>query len=279
MISMLRYAIGRWDLIGWLFVICFFLGSSILNGKPVAPAVGGAFGIIGLMFLIGLSVEVLIETIKHLKGVGTITGFLTNGPEALIVIVGLVQGDILFANSTPLGSNFANPMVLIVATLLLGRFQATLATHFAYLLITLVITMVLAGSFFYLPESSYQVWIGATLSITLLLYFKRPAEADEDVEIEDQLSRLWFIPALMVLTVAGYCLDPVVEFTSKASEAPKGLIGFVVLSFLSSWPEFKSIYALVNRQKYSAGLLNTLVSNIINLWLAIGGVLIYLVLS
>ena len=279
MISMLKNSLWRYDLMGWLLVMVFFLGSAIVNGKPIAMAMIGALAIIGLMFLVGLSVEVLIEGIKHMKGLGTITGLLTNGPEALIVIVGLVQGDILFANSTPLGSNFVNPLVLASATLLLGSFTKTLSNHLGYCLVSLTLTMLMAGSFFFLPERLYIIWLVVVAIVTLVLFFKRPVEADEEVDTEVQLSRLWALPALIVLIGAGYLLDPVVDFTSKASAAPKGMIGFIVLSFLSSWPEFKTIFALVNRQRYSAGILNTIVSNIINLWLAIGGLIVYLILA
>lgn len=277
--GMLKNALWRYDLLGWLLVMVFFTGSAIFHDKPIPKALIGALAIIGLMFLIGLAVEVVIESIKHLRGVGTITGLLTNGPEALIVIVGLVQGDILFANSTPLGSNFVNPLVLIVATLLLGRFRHTLYKHLSYCIVALVLTMLMAGSFFYLPEQLYWGWVIVVGIVSLVLFFKRPAETDEEIDIQHQIPRYWAIPALLVLIGAGYLLDPVVAFTSKASAAPKGLIGFTVLSFLSSWPEFKTIFALVSRQKYSAGILNTIVSNIINLWLAISGLVVYLLVA
>ena len=274
--GILRNALWRYDLVGWLLVMVFFMGSAIIHDKPIPKALIGAIAIIGLMFLVGLSVEVLIEGIKHMKGLGTITGLLTNGPEALIVVVGLVQGDILFANSTPLGSNFVNPVVLVAATLLLGRFRYTLSSHLGYCTVALLLTMGMAGSFFYIPESAYWIWIGLTGIVSFTLFYQRPAEADEEVDLQDQIPRYWAIPAVLVLVAAGYLLDPVVAFTSEASAAPKGLIGFAVLSFLSSWPEFKTIFALVSRQQYSAGILNTIVSNIINLWLAMAGLLVYL---
>lgn len=279
MFSILKGAVGKYDLAGWSLVAVFFTSSAIINGKPVVPALGGAIGIIGLMLVVGLAVEVLIETIKHFRGLGTITGLLTNGPEALIVLIGLIHGDILFANSTPLGSNFVNPVVLVIATLLLGSFTVTLRIHLGYFLLSLFVTAIMAGSFFYLPEKQYPVWIGVVLTLSLLLFYNRPKEEDGESEPEDQIPRLWFLPALVTLTGAGYLLDPVVSFTSEASAASKDLIGFTVLSFLSSWPEFKTIFALVSRQKYSAGILNTITSNIINLWLAVGGLTVYLILA
>ncbi len=67
---------------------------------------GAALRVVLVMVVIGISIEVIIESLKGVKGLGTITGFITNGPELVCLIVGLVAGDILFAASTPLGSNF-----------------------------------------------------------------------------------------------------------------------------------------------------------------------------
>ncbi len=273
--GILRNAVWRYDLLGWLIVIVFFGTSAYFNDKNMALTFIGAIGIIGLMFLIGLSVELLIESIKHLKGIGTITGLLTNFPEALVVIVGLVDNDILFANSTPLGSNFANPLVLIFAALIL-RNLGTIAKIFpGYTLITLFFTLLVASTFFFIPIAWYPYWLGVLLIGTLTLFFKRPDEIDEEEEFTENISGWWFFPSTIVLVMAGYYLDPVVEFASESSSAPKGLIGFAVLSILSSWPEFKTIFALINRKKQSAGILNILISNIINLWLAGAGVVLY----
>lgn len=270
-----RNSVWRYDLIGWLAVIAFFGISALVNDKDLPRTFIGAIGIIGLMFLIGLSVEILIETIKHLRGLGTITGLLTNFPEMLVVIVGLVDNDILFANSTPLGSNFVNPIVLIFAAFLLGTLKMVFKIYPWYTAITLITTISIAGSFFLIPIDGYVWWLVILVIITLILFFKRPDEVDDDEESSEFISGFWFLPSALVLIIAGYFLDPVVEFAHEASAAPKGLIGFAVLSILSSWPEFKTIFALINRKKYSAGVLNTLISNIINLWLAGGGVVLY----
>lgn len=272
--TMLKQSIWFYDLIGWLAVLLFFGISAIVNGQSLLMASVGALGIIILMFIVGLSVEVIIETIKHIKGIGTITGLLTNFPEALVVIVGLVNGDILFANSTPLGSNFVNPIVMVFAALIAGRLISVFKGHPVYMIITLIFTCFLAILFFWLPIHQYDYWLLGLVFITGILFFWRPDETDEE-ENAEPLGIQWFFPATIVLVVAGYMLDPMVNFASEASSVSKGLIGFTVLSVLSSWPEFKSIFSLISRNKSSAAILNTLVSNIINLWLAGAGVLLY----
>ncbi|MBU0960010.1 MAG: sodium:proton exchanger, partial [Proteobacteria bacterium] len=99
------------DLVVWLLVLAFFCGSALFFHGNVQLSFIGACGIIVEMMIIGLSVEIIIESIKHIKGIGTVTGFITNGPEALCLIAGLAAGDVLFAASTPLGSNFMNPIL------------------------------------------------------------------------------------------------------------------------------------------------------------------------
>ncbi len=63
----------------------------------------------------------------------------------------------------------------------------------------------------------------------------------------------WLIPAIIGLTVSGYCLDPVVSFAAIHSHAPKGVIGFVVLATLTSWPEFKSCLATAQQRETTGG--------------------------
>lgn len=275
MVSVLKQAVWRYDVLGWLLVILFFLLSAFFNDRALSLSLIGAIGVIGLMFIIGLSVEVIIETIKDMKGLGTITGLLTNLPEALVVIVGLVNNDLLFANSTPLGSNFINPIVLILGALLLKCLIFLIRIYPIYTMLTLLGTLAISGIFFYLPIDLYPYWLGALLLITIPLFIARPSEVDEDEALKERISRWWFFPAIIILTVCGYYLDPMVSFASEASSAPKGLIGFGVLAFLSSWPEFKTIFGLINREKYSAGLLNILISNIVNLWLAGAGLVLF----
>ncbi|MDX9897192.1 MAG: sodium:proton exchanger, partial [Desulfofustis sp.] len=84
------------DLLVWLLVIGFFCGSSLLFGGDLRLSFLGATGIIIEMLLIGICIEIIIEALKMTRGIGTITGFITNGPEALCLVVGLVAGDILF---------------------------------------------------------------------------------------------------------------------------------------------------------------------------------------
>lgn len=270
-------SVTRLDIVVWVLVLFFFCGSSLIFEGNLQLAFMGASGIIMEMMMISLSIEIIIESIKHMKGIGTVTGFITNGPEALCLIVGLVVGDVLFAASTPLGSNFMNPILLVTAAILCKIVITTFKTKPLYSGVTIISTATLAVSFFLIPESFYRYWLIATILITVPLFFLRPDEGEEESDaMYDKGARLWLIPAILLLIGTGYLLDPVVSFAAEHSKAPKGLIGFFVLASLTSWPEFKSCLALLGRRKPLAAILNITISNITNIWLAAGGVGFYL---
>jgi cation:H+ antiporter len=265
------------DLVVWVLVLTFFCGSSILFQGDLQLSFIGASGIIIEMILIGLAVEIIIESIKHIKGIGTVTGFITNGPEALCLIVGLVAGDVLFAASTPLGSNFMNPVLLVTAAIICKMTFQTLKTKPVYSVITIVSTASLAISFYFIPEPFYKYWLIIALVLTVPLFYLRPGEGEEESdEMYHKSARRWLIPAILLLLGAGYFLDPVVSFAAEQSKAPKGVIGFLVLASLTSWPEFKSCLALLSRNKPLAAILNITISNITNIWLAASGIGFYL---
>jgi cation:H+ antiporter len=270
-------AIGRLDLIVWLLVILFFCGSSMLFGGDLQLSFIGAGGIIFEMLIISVCIEIIIECLKDTKGIGTITGFITNGPEALCLIVGLVAGDIIFASSTPLGSNFMNPILLLVATLVCKQFIATFSTHRTFTLTTIFSTAVVAITFYLIKVEYYLAWLCVVLALTGILFFMRPKEqAADSSEPPLFVSNYWLLPAVFVLVGAGYFLDSVVTFAAENSKAPKGLIGFLVLATLTSWPEFKSCISLLSRKNTVAAILNITVSNITNIWLAASGLSFYL---
>ena len=270
-------SVTRLDIVVWLLVLTFFCGSSLLFQGNLQLSFMGASGIIVEMMLIGLSIEIIIESIKHIKGIGTVTGFITNGPEALCLVVGLIAGDVLFAASTPLGSNFMNPILLVTATILCKITLETFKTKPLYSIITIISTASLAVSFYLIPESFYTYWLIIAVIVTVPLFFLRPDEGEEESDaMYHEGARRWLIPAILLLLGTGYFLDPVVSFAAEHSKAPKGVIGFLVLASLTSWPEFKSCLALLGRRKPLAAILNITISNITNIWLAAGGIGFYL---
>ncbi|MFO7595068.1 MAG: sodium:proton exchanger [Desulfocurvibacter africanus] len=259
------------DAAAWLLVPAFFIVSALITGGNMTMAFMGAAGIVLIMFLVGASIEVLIESIKDIRGLGTMVGFITNGPEALCLLVGLLAGDVLFAASTPLGSNVVNPLMLLAAGLLTGTMAAVSRTRPRYTLLCILCTALTAVSFF-LAGLSMWLWLLVAAAVSFGFFFLRPPEPGVEHHGEEALPKVWLIPAGLVVVIAGYFLDPIVTFTAQHSQAPKGLIGFFVLATLTSWPEFKSTLSLLRRRRPLAAILNITVSNITNLWLAMAGV-------
>lgn len=278
--QLLAGSISRIDLAVWVAVILFFCGSSTLFHGNLQLSFIGAAGVIVEMLIIGVCIEIIIEALKPKKGIGTITGFITNGPEALCLIVGLAVGDILFAASTPLGSNFMNPVLLVIAALLCSMSLAVFRCKPFYTGATVLLTIIFSISFFLLPEAYYPWWAAGVCIITIPLFLIRPKESSsgQPEEILHQADR-WLWPAIIILICTGYFLDSVVGFAAEHSKAPKGVIGFFILATLSSWPEFKSCLSLLSRGKTLSAILNITVSNITNIWLAVIGVATYLALT
>jgi cation:H+ antiporter len=264
------------DLIISGLVVAFFVCSALINGGDVGGSIRGAVLIMAVMFLVGAAIEVIIEVLRDLPGLGTAVGFITNGPEALCLVVGLISGDIIFAASTPLGSNFMNPLMLFAAAFCAGGLAVVFRSHRAFTAATLALTMSLAGVFFLLEPRHFLAWLVAVLVVSVVLFLRRPGDPVNSDEDPVNLPRWWLVPALVLLIGAGYTLDPVVDFTAERSRAPKGLIGFVVLAALTSWPEFRSSLTLLRRQRITSAVLNITVSNLTNLWLAVIGTAVYL---
>ncbi|SDO82309.1 sodium:proton exchanger [Desulforhopalus singaporensis] len=275
--NFLKNSIEKLDLVAWLLVLCFFCGSALLFGGNLLLATVGAVGVIVAMLLIGISIEIIIESLKNTKGIGTLTGFITNGPEAVCLLVGLVAGDIIFAASTPLGSNFMNPILLLVAAIVCGQFSRLFRSNRLYTITTVSLTTFAAGGFFLLPRSFYLYWLAASVVVSSTLFYLRPMETELPLEEPHSFNpNYWFLPSIGILVVSGYYLDPIVSFAAANSLAPKGVIGFIVLATLTSWPEFKSCLGLLRRKKILAAILNITVSNITNIWLAAIGVATFL---
>lgn len=271
-------SVSKLDLAVWLLVILFFCGSAMLFGGDMQMAFIGSGGIIFEMLLIGISIEIIIETLKTTRGIGTLTGFITNGPEAVCLIVGLAVGDIIFASSTPLGSNFMNPILLLCAALATHQLAVLFRTHRLYTIATFSVSATLAIIFYALQPQQYIYWVITAAAVSVALFYLRPGEPLPDTSSSVvTTSKFWLIPSALVLTIAGYFLDPVVSFAAEHSHAPKGVIGFVVLATLTSWPEFKSSLSLLKRGRHVAAILNITVSNITNIWLAVAGIVFYLV--
>ena len=275
--DILKSSVQKLDLIIWGVTILFFLLSALFLGWIISSSILWAIGIIILMFFVGLSIELILAALQNVKWLWAITGFITNGPEALVLIVWLIWGNVLFAASTPLGSNVMNPILLLLALIVswvffkLQDFKYKKYFSFAFL-----ITAFFALIFFVIWESLYPLWL-LTAVITTVILFRKKFDYEEQAESNIQPEKYYLPLGIVMLLVSGFFLDPIVSYTAEASKAPKGVIGFLVLATLTSWPEFKSVLSLFNKWKILDGFVNIFVSNITNIWLAASWVLVWLI--
>lgn len=129
--------------------------------------------------------------------------------------------------------------------------------------------------FMKLPEEYYWIWLVVTLIVSIVIYVKRPEDNGKS-EPSTLTKTSLFIGIGMVL-LGGFFLDKSVDFVATASMMPKVGIGLFILSGLTSWPEFKSAKTLFMEGRVTAALLNIVVSNVTNLWLAGGGVFYHII--
>ena len=273
-------SIQKLDFVIWGITLFFFLWSAILLWWNINESFIWASWIIVLMFLVWFSIELILSALKNVKWVWKITWFITNWPEALVLIVWLIAWNVLFAASTPLWSNLMNPILLFTAILITWYLIKLRDFNYKwFFIISFIITAIFAIIFFKIPENYYLYWIIISFLISVYLFTRKFDEEEEIEEITVDVSKLYLPLWLWILLISWYFLDPVVDFTAEASMAPKWVIWFLVLATLTSWPEFKSVLALLKRNKTLDAFENILVSNITNLWLAIIWISIWMMMK
>jgi len=275
---LLSYAkrwIGIVDISGWFLVIIFFLSYAFFSRGDIALSLLSSFLIILIMTVVSITIEVIIDFLKHKQGIGSILGFITNGPEMLVLVVGISTGDALFGVSTPLGSNIINPLVIVVAAVISGVALKLFRKENLYGLSVIIFTVGVTLLFYTLKEGSYAGWAFLVFGITFYFFYRKPKEGTNS-EKKSFMPRWALSLSVVLLVVSGYFLDPVVEFAGEVSNVPKGSIGFFALALLSSWPELKSCLTLFRRRMIEAAVFNIFVSNITNTWLGVLGVVAYL---
>lgn len=273
---------SRIDGVAWVVVLVFFIASALMYGGNVQHAFLAALAIIVLLFIVSHSIELILRALSDHPKLGEITGYVTNGPEALVLIVGLIHHKLDMAMGVPLGSNFANPILMVMAALLTGSVVVMLKQNTWRTLPILIVAMALAGGYFLIPKTLMALsgWAAVTLIASVLMYLYKGTESNEEAGLDggddDNLATsisFWYlVPAVVLLVGAGYFLDSVVTQAAQVSHVPEGMISFFVLSFMTSWPEFRAALALFQRHQPASGVMNIVVSNITNLWLAVAGV-------
>jgi len=215
-------SLQKLDFVIWGITLIFFIGSAFFLGWNINESFSWASWIIVLMFLIWFSIELILSALKNVKWVWKITWFITNWPEALVLIVGLISWNILFAASTPLGSNVMNPILLFTALIITWiLFKLKEFQYKKFFTISFIITSILAVLFFKISENYYLYWLITSFIVSVYLFTRKFEHNEENQEITEKVSKLYLPLWLVILLISWYFLDPVVNFTAESSKAPK----------------------------------------------------------
>jgi Ca2+:H+ antiporter len=240
------------------------------DASPTAVFVvsGGALG--GLAWLIGLATESVGARFGPAV-TGLLQTTLGNLPELFIVLFALSAGEVVVAQTSILGSLFANALLVLGLTIVAGarassggvmRFRKRLPNDTATLLLLALSAIVLLGLSDRLGDraSEHEVEISVVGAVCLLLVYGAwlwsYLRSDRRVEpaLEEPQGGLPFRPAIVLLAVAD-AIDPAVE----ALGISKAFTGIVIVGIAGNAVE--NVVGITLARKGQADLAVSIVKN------------------
>jgi Ca2+:H+ antiporter len=263
--------------------VCATAGA--LHYSDVSPTAvfvvsGGALG--GLAWLIGLATESVGARFGPAV-TGLLQTTLGNLPELFIVLFALSAGEVVVAQTSILGSLFANALLVLGLTIVAGarassggvmRFRKRLPNDTATLLLLALSAIVLLGLSDRLGDraSEHEVEISVVGAVCLLLVYGAwlwsYLRSDRLVEpaLEEPQGGLPFRPAIVLLAVAGlaaaFVSDWFVDAIDPAVEAlgiSKAFTGIVIVGIAGNAVE--NVVGITLARKGQADLAVSIVKN------------------
>ena len=246
---------SRWLLLGAIFALTAVAGLlHFADADPVAIFIASAAALGGLAWVVGIGTE---SVGAHFGPAvtGVLQTTLGNLPELFIVLFALAAGEIVVAQTSILGSLFANALLVLGLAIVAGsrqasdgvmRFHARLPNDTATLLLLAVFIIVLLGLSDEVGDraSEHQVAISAIGAVCLLCvygawlwsYLRTPGGHEPAIE-QSAHDGLPLRSAVALLAFAGIgaafvsdwfvdALDPAVE----ALGISKAFTGFVIVA-------------------------------------------------
>ena len=244
-----------WAIAGGVFALVVVGGAlHYADADPVVVFVVTGLGLAGLAWVIGVATESVGARFGPAI-TGVLQSTLGNLPELFIVVFALAAGEVVIAQTSILGSIFANAMLVLGGAIVAGsvtsrdgtmRFQRRLPNDTATLLLLAVFIIVLLGQSDQLGDSAseHQVEISVIGAICLLTvygawlwsYLRGSGRHEPAVE-EPSHGTVAFRPAIVLLAAAGVgaalvsewfvdAIDPAVE----ALGISKAFTGLVIVA-------------------------------------------------
>ena len=262
------------------FILAAVLGLAVLTGvlhfadvEPTVVFVVAAIALGGLAWAISIATE-SVGARYGPAVTGALQSTLGNLPELFIVVFALSAGEIVVAQTSILGSLFANGLLVLGLVIVAGsttaadgtmRFRARLPQDTATLLLLSIGMIVLLGLSHQVGDraSRHEVTISAVGAVVLLAVYAtwvwgylRSDEPVEPAHAEQARPALAFRPALVVLAVSGAAaalvsdwfiaaLDPAVE----ALGISKAFTGLVIVAIAGNAVENVVGLTLAAKQK------------------------------
>ena len=219
--------------------------TAVLNfahAPGLAVFIAGGFALAGLAWTIGVATEA-VGTQFGPAATGFLQSTLANLPELFIVIFALRAGEVVVAQTTILGSIFANALLVLGLAIVAGawvapdgvmRFHRKLPNDTAVLLMLAVFIIVLLGLSHTVGDraSEHEVTISAigavlllTVYIVWLLGYLRPQGKWEPAHVEQARPEIPLKPALFLLAGSAVSAAFVSEWFVHAIEPTVETLG------------------------------------------------------
>jgi Ca2+:H+ antiporter len=263
--------------------VCAVAGALHYAGvSPTAVFVVSGLALGGLAWLIGLATESVGARFGPAV-TGVLQTTLGNLPELFIVLFALSAGEVVVAQTSILGSLFANALLVLGLTIMAGarasaggvmRFRKRLPNDTATLLLLALSAIALLGVSDRIGDraSEHEVEISAAGAVFLLLVYGSwlwsYLRSDRQVEpaLEEPHGNLPFTPAIALLAIAGvaaaFVSDWFVDAIDPAVEAlgiSKAFTGIVIVGIAGNAVE--NVVGITLASKGQADLSVSIVKN------------------
>jgi Ca2+:H+ antiporter len=263
--------------------VCAVAGALHYAGvSPTAVFVVSGLALGGLAWLIGLATESVGARFGPAV-TGVLQTTLGNLPELFIVLFALSAGEVVVAQTSILGSLFANALLVLGLTIMAGarasaggvmRFRKRLPNDTATLLLLALSAIALLGVSDRIGDraSEHEVEISAAGAVFLLLVYGSwlwsYLRSDRQVEpaLEEPHGNLRFTPAIALLAIAGvaaaFVSDWFVDAIDPAVEAlgiSKAFTGIVIVGIAGNAVE--NVVGITLASKGQADLSVSIVKN------------------
>ena len=213
---------------------------------------------------------------KKLKVSGFFVGFLlvslgTSLPELATSLYSTHVGHPEIAISNVIGSNIANIILVLGSLALFSKYRLkSIDVNFN---IPLLLS-VTSATLLVIAINSYIItpFVGIILLLVFLIsaYLINRSNHTNNIKSTTKFNMLFLIGSIVLLVIfSKICVDNILVFANQLN-IPEVLIGYFLLAFGTSLPEFATLYSSLKKGREDVGLGSIIGSNMFNLLFILG---------